>query len=309
MSQGGSIKPSNQDIVKKSQKLLFTTFNCAKSQVIPLMALHGMEDEQLIMALTGLAGGMVNNGSTCGVVIGSGISLAMIRDKQLDGNWTEQDVLRILQEINEHVLWFEGKYGTSLCRERPELAHEKITVLGLLNPIKAKGCVNRASASMERLSQPKPEVEIQNYPKEEIREVVWCDHCAAKVLAQIRTETGIGSHFLERVSIALDGGIGLNGGGCGALAGGIMALGLAFALDTNQFDPTQLRNVFRSLDAEFFRKAIQLTDGFINQFQFLECSSLTGKNFADWGEFKAYRNTNACDQINAYVVGRTIQII
>jgi len=270
---------------------------------------HKIRDESIIMALTGLAGGLVNNGSTCGVVIGSGISLAMIRDKELVGSWTDWDVIQLLKEIKEHVNWFEGKYGTSLCRERPEVTHEKITVLGLLNPIKAKGCVSRASASMERLAQPDYEQEVISNSQEKIREVVWCEHCATNVLAKIRQETGIGSHLLERVSIALDGGIGLNGGGCGALAGGIMALGLAFALDTNQLDPAQLRNVFRSMDAVFFRQAAQLTNGFIDQFQFLECSRLTGKNFADWEEFRIHRSTNACDQINTFVSETAIQII
>lgn len=309
MSQNRSTKFSDPANVKKSQKLLFTTFNCAKSQVIPMMDSQRIKDDSLIMALTGLAGGMVNNGSTCGVVIGSGISLAMLRDKELAGKWTDWDVVQLLKEIKEHVNWFEGKYGTSLCRERPELTHEKITVLGLLNPIKAKGCVSRASASMDRLSQtPRKQDDLIN-AHEKTGEVLWCEHCAANVLAKIRQETGIGSLFLERVSIALDGGIGLNGGGCGALAGGIMALGLAFALDTSQLDPTQLRNVFRSMDAMFFRKASQLTNGFIDQFQFLECSRLTGKNFADWEEFRTHRSSNACDQINTFVSDTTIQII
>ncbi len=59
---------------KKSKKLLFTTFNCAKSQLIPLQDLQEIKNDDLIMALTGFAGGILNNGSTCGVVIGGAIS-------------------------------------------------------------------------------------------------------------------------------------------------------------------------------------------------------------------------------------------
>ena len=58
--------------IRYSKKLLFTTFNCAKAQLIPLQEVQGIQDDDLIMALTGLAGGILNNGSTCGVVVGGG---------------------------------------------------------------------------------------------------------------------------------------------------------------------------------------------------------------------------------------------
>ena len=46
-------------------------------------------------------------------------------------------------------------------------------------------------------------------------------HCAQRVLKGIREHTGVGDDLLEQLSFVFDGGIGLQGGACGALAGAI----------------------------------------------------------------------------------------
>jgi hypothetical protein len=306
--------------IHQSKKLLFTTFNCAKSQLIPLQAMNGIEDDELVMSLTGLAGGVLNNGSTCGVVIGSAVGIAMLRDRELAGQWTLEDEIQLLQEVREQVNWFESRFNTSLCREREELNYERITVLGLLNPQKAKGCVARAGASMERFTGRRDSVERGESPAGEGTVFPSPDpgggvrgggseHCAAKILAEIRAQTGIGSERLERISVALDGGIGLAGGGCGALSGALMALGLRYALDTKNTEPDKLKNIYRAFDAEFFRKAILLANGFLKEFGALECSRLTDRKFKDWDEFSEFRNSAACDRLNKFVTEKTMEII
>jgi len=295
-----------KDAVWQSKKLLFTTFNCAKSQLIPLQAMNGIEDDELVMALTGLAGGVLNNGSTCGVVVGGAVGIAMLRDRELAGQWTLEDEVQLLREVREQVNWFESGFRTSLCRERDELNYERITALGLLNPQKAKGCVARAGASMERFTGQRDSVEHGELPAEAANPA---EHCAAKVLAEIRAQTGVGSERLERISVALDGGIGLSGGGCGALSGALMALGLRYALDTKNTEPDKLKNIYRAFDAEFFRKAILLADGFIKEFGALECSRLSGRKFTNWNEFSGFRNSAACDMLNKFVTEKTIEII
>ena len=306
--------------IHQSKKLLFTTFNCAKSQLIPLQAIHGIEDDELVMSLTGLAGGVLNNGSTCGVVIGGAVSIAMLRDKELAGQWTLADEIQLLQEVREQVNWFESRFNTSLCREREELNYERITVLGLLNPKKAKGCVARAGASMERFMErydsiecgASPAGEGTVFPSPDPGEGVrggGSEHCAAKILTEIRAQTGIGSERLERISVALDGGIGLTGDGCGALSGALMALGLRYALDPKDTEPDKLKNIYRSFDSEFFRKAILLVNGFVKEFGALECSRLGGRKFKDWNEFSDFRNSTACGRLNKFVTEKTLEII
>jgi len=308
------LKPNSY--IHQSKKLLFTTFNCAKSQLIPLQAMHGIEDDELVMALTGLAGGVLNNGSTCGVVIGGAVGIAMLRDRELAGQWTLADEIQLLREVREQVDWFESRFHTSLCREREELNYERITALGLLNPQKAKGCVARAGASMERFTGRRDSVESGEpltgegtlFPSPDFGGR-GCEHCAAKILAEIRAQTGVGSERLERISVALDGGIGLSGGGCGALSGALMALGLRYALDTKNTEPDKLKNIYRAMDSEFFRKAILLANGFIKEFGALECSRLSGRKFKDWNEFSAFRNSDSCDRLNKFVTEKTIELI
>ena len=114
---------------------------------------------------------------------------------------------------------------------------------------------------------------------------------------------------MERISIALDGGIGLSGGGCGALSGALMALGLKYALDPKKTDPKQLRNIYRSMDSEFFSKARILVSRFIKTFGYFECSRLTGKEFQGWDDFSEFRNTSSCDALNQFLVEETVKII
>jgi len=270
--------------------------------------MNGIEDEELVMSLTGLAGGILNNGSTCGVVVGSAIGSAMMMDKHLDGQWTLEDEIQLLREVRKNVEWFESRFNTSLCRERAELDYERITALGLLNPQKAKGCVARAGASMERFTDRHNSIEHGEDPAG-TESATPAEHCAEKILAEIRKETGIGSERLERISVAMDGGIGLSGGGCGALSGALMALGLRYALDTKNTDTAALRNIYKALDAEFFRKAAMLANGFIKKFQYVECSRLTSRNFKDWNEFSEFRNCNSCDVLDEFLVNKTIEII
>jgi C_GCAxxG_C_C family probable redox protein len=301
--------PIMSNPIRYSKKLLFTTFNCAKAQLIPLQEVQGIQDDDLIMALTGLAGGILNNGSTCGVVIGGAISSAMIRDKELAGRWTLEDEIQLLEEIGRDVAWFEDRFGTCLCRERDDLDYQRITVIGLMNPRKVRGCVARTGASMTHFLEKYESADARTQPQTATGEATPCKHCARKILGEIREETGVGNERLERISVALDGGIGLSGGGCGALSGALMALGLKYALDPEKTDPKQLRNIYRSMDSEFFSKAKILVSRFIKTFGYFECSRLTGKKFQGWDDFSAFRNTSSCDTLNRFLVEETVKII
>ena len=296
---------------KQSKKILFTTFNCAKSQLIPLQAMQEIGNDDLIMALTSLAGGILNNGSTCGVVIGGAISSAMIKDKELAGKWMLEDEIQLLREVKENVTWFEHSFGTSLCREREELNYQRITVLGLLNPQKAKGCVARADRSMGYFVEKynADEGVEKKLPKTEKPATKTCEHCAQKILKEIREETGIGNEELERISVALDGGMGLSGGGCGALSGALMALGLKYALDPKNTDPDKLKNIYKAMDSAFFNKAKILVSKFIKEFECFECTRLTGENFENWDAFCEFRRTSSCDKLKQFLVKKTVEII
>lgn len=280
--------------IKHAKKLLFRTLNCSESQIIPLQLIHNIDNDPLLSAVTGLAGGIYNRGSTCGVLFGTSINYAMIRDSEL-ANWTLTDQVTLLSTIRAYVDWFEAKYGSSLCRERTELDFQTIKgKVGLLIPEKAKGCVSQTAKSIRYFITTEPQAVV-----EEVR----CEssfHCAQAVLQKVRQLTGVGDDSIERISIALSGGIGLSGGGCGALAGGIMALGLQHGSGHKKDNADRLLNIFRSMPRKFSRMTNTLIDNFEAEYGALECNLITGRRFDDYCDFQAY--SPHCSSLIDFVV-------
>ena len=66
-------------------------------------------------------------------------------------------------------------------------------------------------------------------------------HCAKLVLEGIKKQTGIGDDLLENLSFIFDGGIGLQGGACGALAGAIMGINLVMGMSVFLFMNFRIR--------------------------------------------------------------------
>ena len=70
------------EYIQQSKKLLFRTLNCCESQIIPFQNAHDIDNDELLKGVTGLAGGMYNRGSTCGIVFGAALNLAMVKYKE-----------------------------------------------------------------------------------------------------------------------------------------------------------------------------------------------------------------------------------
>ena len=139
------------DYIQQSKKLLFRTLNCCESQVVPFQNAHDVENNTLLKAVTGLAGGLFNRGSTCGVVLGGALDLAIQKKIELEF-WTPADHLLLLNQVADYVSWFEDKFEGCLCRDRTELDFQTISgKVGLLIPKKAKGCVKQSALSMKYL--------------------------------------------------------------------------------------------------------------------------------------------------------------
>ena len=72
----------------------------------------GKPEDKLLKSFTGLEGGIVATGSTCGVVSGGAIGLALSHyDEIMETGIPAQAGLLAL--IGEYVKWFEKKFGTS----------------------------------------------------------------------------------------------------------------------------------------------------------------------------------------------------
>ncbi len=285
------------EYIRQSKKLLFRTLNCCESQIVPFQNAHEIDNDVLLKAVTGLAGGMYNRGSTCGVVFGAAINLAMLKNKELE-NWTPGDELFLLKQVADYVKWFEESFGGHLCRDRTELDFQTMRgKVGLLFPKKAKGCVKQSALSMKYLLTHDSKIEVESCSE--------YDHCATDVLRMVRQRTGIGDKTIEQLSTVLDGGIGMSGGGCGALAGGIIALGLQFGNEHSKEDAFKKRNMFRTIPRKFSKITNELINQFEEKFGTLECEEIAKRQFDGFEDFLKQREE--CQPIIDWVIEKIIK--
>jgi C_GCAxxG_C_C family probable redox protein len=143
-----------------------------------------------------------------------------------------------------------------------------------------------------------PAIEViereENYYGEKQSEAT---HCAQQVLKGIRAQTGLGDDVLEELSFVFDGGIGLQGGACGALAGAIAAINLLIGLNVRQTNYSQIVNAFvvghkniisdKPIEApEPFALGKEIVKAFEEKAGAIECQAITGKTFSSWADFQ-----------------------
>ena len=194
----------------------------------------GVSDRTGVKAACALAGGGANEGSTCGVVSGGCLAIAQAHLADiLCGEAGKGEAL--YERMREYTAWFEKEFSSTLCRERTgvNLMDPQGMVDYLLAGKVVTRCVDHIGKAAARL------LEFMDRPLEGGGEVTGLErrlaesggYCADEVLRGIREETGQGSLYLEQISLAFDGGVGLSGGLCGALAGGLLAMGLIWGVD------------------------------------------------------------------------------
>lgn len=105
------------DVQSRMLELASQGFEC--SQILAIMALEmdGMENQDLIRAMSGLVGGMGRTGHACGALTGGCCVLGMFTGK---GDPEELEHSRAREIISKYVKWFEDelvpKYGGIDCQ-------------------------------------------------------------------------------------------------------------------------------------------------------------------------------------------------
>ncbi|MFV2016446.1 MAG: C-GCAxxG-C-C family protein [Candidatus Heimdallarchaeota archaeon] len=286
------------DYGKQAQSILLKSKSCALTQIKLFQEILDNHDDEILNAVSGLSGGILSKGSTCGVVFSGALSLAMLLDSKVV-NWTKQHEITLHDLISDYTNWFEEKYKSTLCRDRIKL--DLWTVKGvakLLLPQKIIKCLSHTKGSMRYLSSKVEEFKFTEIENDTISNQSY--HCARTVLERIRNATSIGNAQLEKISIAFDGGVGLQGGACGALAGAIMALNLhTGSLNENIENKKQSKNYLsyplKNRKKENIEKkpiayqAKELVEKFLKVTNSLECKNITNKRFSNWNEFQNYR--------------------
>lgn len=274
-----------------------------------------------------LEGGGASEGSTCGVVSGGCMALALghLADL-LEGGAERREAL--YARMREYCLWFEGSFGSTLCRERCGV--DLTRVAGFMNYILTgkvfTRCVNHIGKSVMKL------IEMVNRPLLGAEEAgaasraavaepccVAAGCCAADVLRGIREATGVGNILLENISISLDGGIGLSGGLCGALAGALLPLGTAWGIEPKEEGIAATVRAFvlghvnlytGRKERELWAVANPLVREFRRRFGSLECGELTGRRFASGEELEAFvPSSSLCAEIKGWCRDGAVSIL
>jgi len=281
----------------------------------------GRREDTVLKAATGLEGGCVASGSTCGVVTSGSMGLALKNEEAIckSGTTAKKEVLF---QAGEYVKWYKQKYGTSLCRQRTR--SDFYTILGQLRYFlpgdRVVKCLWHIRGAMRNLY----ELQQQGYEKpEELSGKVdeQSIHCAQAVLEGIRKQTDIGSKRLENLSFVFDGGVGLQGGLCGAMAGAIMGINLLMGLDIRDISYWQTIKAFTIghlnllVDnpigsPEPFMAGRQVVEKIKKEFGSVECLAITGKRFSGWDDFQNYIvNSGQCKRLMDVAIREASEII
>jgi len=278
-------------------------------------------NSQVLKACTGLDGGVVGSGSTCGVVSGGAMGLAISHYDELMLNGLPAQV-GILSRIGDYVKWFEDNFGSSTCRDRSGVDFYK--AMGQLRYLipgdKIVKCLWHIRSAIRHLyschQKELPDVNIDSV--DNIEEPV---HCAVQVLKGIRKNTGIGNDNLEDLAFIFDGGVGLQGGVCGALTGAIMGINLLLGLDIRDTSYYQSVkdftvghiNLLRDKpvqNPEPFNVGKQIVQQFKKEAGSMECKTITESRFSEWSEYRDHiKSSKKCEGLIALSIDEASRAI
>ncbi len=271
----------------------------------------GIREKGTIKAACPLEGGALSNSSTCGVVSGGCLAIALARSPLIESGG-ERAVGATYREMREYTSWFADEFGSTLCRERTGVRLD--TPAGFLEYLftgrPLTRCARHAGAAASRL------LRQVTLPLEMDGDPVAGGYCGAPVL-QAASELPGGGSGLQAVSVALDGGIGLSGGLCGALAASLMLLGVSLGIDPRTgLVPTLAAffkghlNMYGGRDAvELWSAGGNLVRDFASTFGSLECGEITGLTFETAAQLQTHMaGSSACEEIIRWLPDRIDEI-
>lgn len=263
----------------------------------------GRREDTMLRAVTGLEGGVVASGSTCGVVTGGSVALALMNDAALRERGLPAEVA-LLTVVGDYLNWFRKNFGTTQCRERTGVNFYRRTgqLRYLLPGDRVARCLFHIGKAVGVLApQIQKELPASDYSDQADGQTEPV-HCARLVLERVREKTGIGDSLLERSAIIFDGGVGLRGGICGALAGAILAMNILYGMNVRQMIRARIIKAFfvghqnlltdrpRGMP-ETFGIGKDMVREFGHRAGATECREITGKTFGDWPDFQGYVST------------------
>lgn len=254
-----------------------------------------------------LAGGALNAGSTCGVVSGGCLGLALARAGALSSG-KPTDVEAVYREFRDYTRWFETHFGSTLCSERTGMDFSSQPGLSdvILMGKMITRCVTHTGRAVDHI------VVAVGSAKAPSEGNSAKGLCAAPVLEGMREDTDVRDPDLETASTGLDGGVGLSGGLCGALAAALMVLGGEMGIDPRKAGviatmKASSEGISRGHEVSgrrtVFSVGTPLVHRFKEEFGSLECREITGRSFSGLEDLRTYLESSAkCDAVKDWCV-------
>jgi hypothetical protein len=224
-----------------------------------------------------LAGGIIQHGYQCGMVWGATLA-AGAQAHRLYGSSPQAECMAIIA-TQRAVDAFRTRYNTINCFEITNIDKSSSTMEMIKFFLLKGGTIN--CLRMAGKYAPVAFTEIKAALSDEDIEAPSTPVSCSAVLAQ-----KMGLTDIQTVMAAgLAGGIGLSGGGCGALGTAIWILGMNVMKDKGKID-------FKAPGTQ------ELIDKFLIQTDFkFECSEIVGRNFNNINDHSDYLNKGGCAEL------------
>jgi len=272
--------------------------NCASATLEAFQDVFGLPDDLLLKAVTGLEGGVVAGGSTCGVITAGALGMAQLWRKRTGTDPRTSPAL--MKAVADYVRWFDGTVGVTSCRQRTGVDFH--TAAGLaryfLPGDRVGRCISHIGKALTYLQRAGTEMAARGSHGQTARPAPAL-HCASAVLKTIRVRTGLGDPRIEQAAAVLSGGVGLSGGVCGALAGAIMGINLTVGMDVRRYGRVKIMRDFtvghlNLLIAaprwmpEPFGIGKEVVGLFLERAGSPECRQIAGRGFTDPADLSAH---------------------
>lgn len=257
----------------------------------------------MLKAYTGLEGGLVANGSTCGVVTGGAAGIALMHADALsrDRATAESGIMAL---IRDYTRWFEACYGSCLCRKRTGVNFH--TAYGQARYFFPGDRTVRCLWHIRGAARYLHEMRARPLPvlsPSALSAIGQGTHCAGTVLAGIKEKTGLADDMLNQVAFIFDGGVGFSGGVCGALTGAVLGINLKLGMDIRNMSFVNTVRDFivghlnllvqkQPEKAEPFYVGKTVVRRFKEHAGAIECAAITGGTFSGYPEFGQHIGTS-----------------
>lgn len=249
--------------------------------------LLGLEDRQILKAATGLGGGIGHEGDTCGALTGGILSLGLF--------YQDDDYYRLYCDCAEYYRRFKVRSGSTKCMDIIGLKFNQgydIRRFFLKGIICLKVVFNSIESVFDIIQ--KPDERLSSGDRHQIRPTFDTEgfHCASAVLSRIEPQLNLNLTSILKISRGFSGGIAFQGDICGALMGGVLALGIIYGTELQSIKPVRFlrtglvaiqqgSRVFQHEDLHpSFRTSLRVSKlykEFASQFGSTDCTEILSK--------------------------------